>query len=1308
MIGTILQNRYRLDHDLGQGGMGAVYRGHDLLLERPVAIKILNPSDLGSQGRARLLNEAQAVARLNHPNIVTVYDAGEADGRPYIVMQLVDGQSLQERRPQRVEEIIAIVHQVCLALEHAHTHGVIHRDLKPENVLVSAQGKAWLTDFGLARSLTTRLTADGEIAGTVFYMAPELILGQEYDGRVDLYSLGVMLYELLAGQLPFTANDPVSVIAQHLHAPVVPPSTHNPHLSPALDALVVRLMSKNPADRPASAAEVGRLLAALDALDALPAPEVSPLERLARGRLVGRSRELAEAQRAWQRVVENGAGQGQVLLVSGEPGIGKTRLVWELSAHVELAGGKVLTGVCFEEHYAPYAVLSQIVQAGLALPAARTLPDGLLAAIRPLLPEPVTLGVPLAALAGTAGPVQVFPLPMPAQPAEPAADFSAAPRDPVVEQQRLFDGLGAFFRWLSQRHPLLVLIEDAHWTDQATLSWLRQMARHLPELPILLVLTYRELALGEKRLLADLLYDLERERLSQRIKLGRLSREATGDLLGVLFAGSVSPELLDRVYRETEGNPYFIEEVCKAMIDDGQITYQDGHWQVTGRQELRIPQSVRLAIQARINRLPQAAQDVLRLAAVFGRQFSFAPLQAVCELSEDALIDALEAAVRAQLVAEDGVPGDGRDGGSEADFHFTHALIPSALLDEMSTMRRQRLHRRAGQALETLYPQRLAELAPRLSRHFVEAGDHARAARYLVQAGDQALRLYDYPDAIQDYENALEYLREQGDPELAARLLMKLGLVYHLVYDFARSRQMYNEGFTFWRRAAARQPASQPRAGRPLRILYNDPHTLDPNLAGDIHSGELVWSLFDSLAELSPEGEIVPNIASSWEVLDGGRRYVFKLRQDVRWSDGTPVTAHDFVFSWRRLLDPALASPNAPMLYDLRGARAYLSGESSDPASLGVTACDDWTLEVELEQPVGYFMYLIAHYFLAPLPRHVVQAYGANWWRPEHLVTNGPFRLARYEPGKLILLERNPGYSGRYPGNLEQVQMKLVDHIHTQEGSYDSGEVDVMFLGEKSVETARYLHPDEYRSAPSGLVNYLILDSPYPPLNNPLVRRALAHTIDRESLAGRIMLGQSAPATGGLIPPTVPGHSTGIALPYDPELARRLLAEAGFPGGKGFPTLEFAGFDKDEAKAPRWYLQENWEKQLGISVRLISREESCMVEVCQGLAMGQFTMVGWRADYPDADNYLRVAAGRFFPRVLALPDYSHLVETARTATDQAERVRLYQAADRILIEQAIVVPLVYHYSHLLVKPWVKNFPLPVFRDFLFSSIVLDA
>jgi tetratricopeptide (TPR) repeat protein/predicted Ser/Thr protein kinase len=801
-IGTLLNARYRLEAELGRGGMGVVYRAHDTLLGRDVAVKVLSATALGSEGRAHLLREARAAAVLNHPNVVTIYDVGEADGAPsdegvpFIVMELVEGPSLHERRPGSLEETVAVARQVCAALEHAHARGIIHRDLKPENVLLSHDpleggdpqtgtgATAKLSDFGLARSIASRLTVEGTVVGTVFYLAPELALGQAYDGRADLYALGIMLYELTTSRLPFLADDPLAVISQHLHAPAVPPRARDEGIPPALDALILRLLSKDPQDRPASAAEVQRALEAPGILDreAIPARELSVLERIERGRFVARERELSQARDLWRRAR---AGEGGLLLVSGEPGIGKTRLVRELCTEVQVAGDRVLVGECYAEGGAPYAPFAQILRrafrngAGHELAAA--LPDFVLADLLTLAPG--------------------LRLRFPEVPPNPSLDAKA-------EQQRLFENVVAFCRALCDRAPLLLVLEDAHWADSGSLALLRHLARRTRRQPLLLVATYREVELDQTRPFQEVLLDLSRERLATRLRLSRLDRAGTRDMLGVLFAEEITPEFLAGIYTETEGNPFFVEEVCKALVESGQVYFVDGYWDRPGMEELEIPQSVRVAIQSRVGRMPPDCQEVLRLAAILGREFEFETLFAASDPStlrlpsgqagsgmgpgEEGLIEALECAARAQLVEE-------VSAGRDVTFAFTHALIPATLSEGVSTLRRRRLHRRVAAAIERLHPDDLESLA----HHYAEAGDEERALLYHAQAGERASAAYANVEAEGHYRAALELVEAEAG---RADLLGELGR--------ALNRQSrYEEAIEIWREGIARYQALAMQGG---------------------------------------------------------------------------------------------------------------------------------------------------------------------------------------------------------------------------------------------------------------------------------------------------------------------------------------------------------------------------------------------------------------------------------------------------------------------------------------------------------------
>lgn len=779
MINTLLNDRYLLEAEIGRGGMGVVYRAQDTLLERSVAVKLLATDTLGTEGRARLLHEAQAAARLNHPNIITIFDAGEFDGASYIIMELLDGESLYDQRPQTLPDILRVAGQICTALDHAHSNGVIHRDLKPENVIITSDGAAKLTDFGLARSVASRLTVEGAFIGTIFYLPPEQALGKPIDGRTDLYAFGVMLYELVAGQLPFTADDPLAVISQHLYAPPIPPSSHNCDLPPALDRLIMQLLQKNPDDRPTSAAavrqslaQIQRELAAPTAVSSNPLLPQSSLERLAQGRLVGREAELAAAKTLWKQATLT-PGERHVLLISGEPGVGKTPLMREIRTLAEISGATVLVGECYANGNAPYAPIAQILREALTQPARRPATGQRTTAVPPLpdhiLADLVTLAPDLRPL-------------YPDLPANPSYDSQA-------DRHRLFESAVSFWSSLAERAPLLLIVEDVHWSDSGSLDLLRHLARRCRagRLPILIVMTYRDVELDAACCLDDVLYDLTREQLVLRLKLNRFDREQTRTLLNFMFQEAISDEFLEAIYRETDGNQFFIEELCKALIAEGKLYRQDGRWQRPDMAEIQLPQSVRGAILARVARLPETAQETLRWAAIIGREFDFGVLQQASELDEEVLIDALETAVRAQLISERKPDRAARVRAGSESFVFAHALTVTALRESMSAIRRRRLHSRAAAALASRYPDDYEALA----YHFAEAGDIENARHYYTKAGDRALAVHTNQEAERHYHAALEL--NENDSE-KSDLLARLGEAL-----FAQNR--YSEAIETWQKA---------------------------------------------------------------------------------------------------------------------------------------------------------------------------------------------------------------------------------------------------------------------------------------------------------------------------------------------------------------------------------------------------------------------------------------------------------------------------------------------------------------------------
>jgi serine/threonine protein kinase len=369
---SFASGRYRVERLLGEGAKKRVYLARDTRLDREVAIGVIKQEGLDAEGRARVQREARAMGRLgDHPHVVTVHDVVEEDGDLYLVSQYVPGGDLETRLAQAeehrlgIEDVLRLGAELCRALEHAHSRGVIHRDVKPGNVYLGEEDQALLGDFGLAVSLDrTRLTREGMMVGTAAYMAPEQALGKPPDERSDLYGLGGLLYETLAGRPPFVGDDAVAVISQHLNTSPVAPKWHSPDIPRPLEALVLRLLEKDPEARPASAAQVRELLQAIESAPSEAAAEpveANPLDRLASGVFVGREPELTQARDCLDAAL---SGRGQLLLLVGEPGIGKTRTAEELTTWARMRGAQVLWGRCYEGEGAPaYWPWVQIIRA---------------------------------------------------------------------------------------------------------------------------------------------------------------------------------------------------------------------------------------------------------------------------------------------------------------------------------------------------------------------------------------------------------------------------------------------------------------------------------------------------------------------------------------------------------------------------------------------------------------------------------------------------------------------------------------------------------------------------------------------------------------------------------------------------------------------------------------------------------------------------------------------------------------------------------------------------------------------------------
>jgi tetratricopeptide (TPR) repeat protein len=419
--------------------------------------------------------------------------------------------------------------------------------------------------------------------------------------------------------------------------------------------------------------------------------------------------------------------------------------------------------------------------------------------------------------------------------------------DPQSEQQRLFESMVGFCAALSEQTPVLLVLEDAHWADSGTLSLLRHLARRTRRQRMLLVATYREVELDGTRPFHQVLPDFHRERLVERLRLSRLNREETKELLTALFGEEATPEFLDGIFRETEGNPFFVEEVCKALVESGEVYFADGRWGRPSMEELKIPQSVRVAIQSRVGKLPQAAQETLRLAAVLGREFGFETLveasapggaggpAGASDQDEDTLVDALESAERAQLIGEVSAEGGGT-------FAFTHALIPATLVEGLSGLRRRRMHRQVLAAIQRLRPDDWESLA----FHALEAGKLQTGLDYSLRAAEKAQRLYALEDALLHYERARKVAASLDLPEQLLTIYEAMGDI-QFFRDVPKSILAFEQALDLAsdnkRRAAIKfkvgQMYVQVGDERGLEFSEAAVHELDPNKQGSELAGAI-------------------------------------------------------------------------------------------------------------------------------------------------------------------------------------------------------------------------------------------------------------------------------------------------------------------------------------------------------------------------------------------------------------------------------------------------------------------------------------
>ena len=742
--------RYELREQLGQGGMGVVYRAYDRLTGRFVALKQVttNPDHLvfasktnqaeasGKMDfRLALANEFKTLASLRHPNIISVLDYGfDSRGQPFFTMDLLEDAKtiLVAGRGRSVATRLRLLIQVLYALAYLHRRGILHRDLKPGNVLV-ADGQVKVLDFGLA---IARGEQTEHSAGTLGYMAPELLKGEPSSEASDMYAVGVIGYEMLTGRYPFEAKDSSSILDQIMNTPVTFGAASE--IDPRVVTVIERLLAKAPEDR---YPDVNTVIALYAAANNQQIPYETSATResfLQAAQFVGRTAEMAQLTGALSGAL---AGHGGLWLIGGESGVGKSRLADELRTVGLVQGMQAIRGQAVSEGGSSYQVWRDLLRR-LALLV--DLNDAEASVLKAVIPG-------LANLLG-----RVIP--------------DAPELEPQPTQVRLLTTLQDLVGRTTQ--PMLVILEDLQWAGEESLTLLEWLARAAADRRILLIGTFRD---DEKPDLPA------RFSAAHTFKLHRLPRETIAELSAYILGGDQQPALIDLLERETAGNVFFLIEVIRALAEDaGRLD------QVAGA---NLPAAVftggmRRILERRLAHLPDPARALLNAAAAAGRQLD---LPALAQIDAQIVLDRwLDQGASAAILEV-----------HDLGWRFAHDKMREVLLEALSTDQKSTVHRQVARAIEAAHPDQ-AGYAPALAYHWSVAGDADKELTYSALAAQQALRSGAFQDALGYLERALALLHESGKPlrTLEADLERQLGECYYALGQQPISRTHFLRALT--------------------------------------------------------------------------------------------------------------------------------------------------------------------------------------------------------------------------------------------------------------------------------------------------------------------------------------------------------------------------------------------------------------------------------------------------------------------------------------------------------------------------------
>lgn len=825
--GSAFAGRYQIIEELGKGGMGKVYKARDQKIDEVMALKILKPEIAADENTIkRFKNELKFARKIGHHNVCRMYDLHEEEATLFITMEYVAGMDLKclirKKGALPEAETISIARQLCAGLAEAHRLGVVHRDLKSQNIMIDKKETAKIMDFGISRSLEGKgFTQEGIIIGTPDYMSPEQAEGTEVDERSDIYSLGVILYEMGTGRVPFEGDSALSIALKHKSHPPQDPKELNDELSDGLSAIILKCMAKAKENRYQSVQDIlldiinleeGTEITASAWKAQVPAflieEEEKPIgeEKLI---FVAREQELYKLERLFEKALSS---HGQVAFVSGEAGSGKTALMREFCRRAQgiypalvVANGKCNAHTGIGDPYLPFieilSLLTGDVEARWAAGSITKEHALRLWNVLPLTaraiedkgPELIDTFVSGSSLVSRAETISTRSAEWLVRLKKLVERKSSLPSDSMLQQSNLFEQYTRVLQELAKEQPLLLVLDDLQWVDAGSASLLFHLGRRIEGSRILILGAFRpsELDLGrdrERHPIEFVIHEFKRDFGEIELELDKAEGKRFVEEFIDSGPNQLSDDFRDMLFQQTKGHPLFTVELLREMQDQGLLLKdRKGRWvEGPGLNWNTLPARVDAVIEERISRLTEKLREVLTLASVEGEEFTAEVVAQLEKTDIRELVRLLSSELdkRHHLVSAKGTRQLAKQ--RLSIYLFQHILFQRYLYNNLDEVERSHLHEDVGNILESLYKEQADEISVQLARHFHEAGIVEKAIEYLHKAGNRAVRLSANEEAITHFNKALELVKTL--PENPERSQQELSLQLALIVPLQASK----------------------------------------------------------------------------------------------------------------------------------------------------------------------------------------------------------------------------------------------------------------------------------------------------------------------------------------------------------------------------------------------------------------------------------------------------------------------------------------------------------------------------------------